>query len=219
MPTKKADRATAVAPNEMLTKQEKINGGRALIAAMKKSTDWSNAADAQKTALDWEALINQWEANGQQIKDTRTLLDKLEGNELVLARRWDTKRRATGGAVTDFADGSRDTVHGFGWRVLGHDALPLAELPTNLRDKHSKVYGTAIATWDSSHGKYDFQVQHTINTADPSTFSGPMTSSKATFKLPAQTRGTTIYFRVRALDARLPGGATDWTSWVGVQVG
>jgi hypothetical protein len=216
---KKPDRATAVPPEVMGTKQEKIDGGRKLVAAMQKSSDWTLAAGVQKSALDWAKVMDDWQANGQSIVDVRAQLVKLEANELTFERRWDTKKRATGSAVTDYADGSKDVVNGFGWAVLGHHLLAPAGIPTNLRDKHSKVHGTAAAVWDTLHGKHDFQVQYTTNTADPSTFSAPITTSKATFKLPGQTRGTVIYVRVRTVDPKLPGSVSDWTQWVPIQVG
>ena len=216
---KKSDRATAVPPEVLTTKQQKLDGGRKLIAAMQKSSDWAQATDVQKTALDWGKVMDDWQANGKSIVDTRTALAKLESDELVFARRWDTKRRATGSAVTDYADGSKDVVNGFGWGVLGHNPLPPAGIPTNLRDRHSKVHGTAAAVWDTVHQKYDFQVQYTTNTADPTTFSALITTSKASFKLPGQTRGAVIYVRVRTVDPKLPGSVSDWTQWVPVQVG
>jgi hypothetical protein len=59
-------------------------------------------------------------------------------------------------------------------------------------------------------------VQYTTNLADPATFAAPVLSSKASFKLSGQAPGATIHFRVQA---KLPGGKTDWTAWVPVIVG
>lgn len=216
---KKADRATAVPPEVMVTVDQKIERGRSLITKMQNSADWANAPDVQKRTGEWGQVMDDWEANRKARAPLLAKLATLDANDLVFARRFDTKKRAVAGSVTDFADGSRDVVHGFGWSVLGHDPLAPATTPTNLHDTHSKVKGTASVGWDTTYGKFQYQVQHATNTADPSTFSDPITTSRASFKLEGQTRGATIYFRVCALDPKLPNGKTDWSAWVPAQVG
>jgi len=211
---KKADRATAVPTERMVTRKERIEGGRAQLGAIQNSPDYGQAADVKAKAGEWSAVIDAWDANGTQIAALELQLDALKANEPVFARRWDTKKRAVFSAITDYADGSIDRVHGFGCAVLGHDPLPPADAPQNLRDKHSKVHGTAAAEWDTMNGKHDFLVQHAKDPADPSTYADPVVSSKATFKLAGQARGATIFFRVLTLDPKLPGGKTDWTAWV-----
>ena len=220
MPTpKKADRATAVPIERLATRQEKIDGGRAQIGAIQKSTDYGQAADVKAKTDEWASVIDGWEANGKQIAALELQLDALKANEPVFARRWDTKKRAVFSAVTDYADGSMDTVHGFGCAVLGHEPVPPAGVPKNLRDRHSKVHGTAIADWDTVNGKYGFMVQHATDPNNPATHAEPVMSTKSSFKLSGQARGATTYFRVLALDPKLPGGKTDWTPWVPVVAG
>jgi hypothetical protein len=216
---KKADRATAVPTERLVTRKEKIDGGRAQIGAIQKGADYPQAPDVKAKTDEWGAVIDGWEANGKQIAALSLQLAALKANEPVFARRWDTKKRAVFSAITDYADGSIDKVHGFGCAVQGHEPLPPAGVPQHLRDKHSKVHGTAIAEWDTVHGRHDFMVQHATDQHDAATFAEPVVSSKSTFKLPGQTRGATIYFRVQALDPKLPGGKTDWTPWVPVIVG
>ncbi|MFT3767403.1 MAG: hypothetical protein QM820_18275 [Minicystis sp.] len=217
--TKKADRATAVPTERLVTRQEKIEGGRAQIGAIQKGADYGQATDVKAKTDEWSAVIDGWENNGRQIAALTLQLDALKANEPVFARRWDTKRRAVFSAVTDYADGSIDKVHGFGCAVLGHEPLPPAGVPTNLRDKHSKVHGAAIAEWDTMNGNLGFMVQHAADPSSPATYAEPVVTSKSTFKLPGQVRGATIYFRVLALDPKVPGGKTDWTPWVPVVVG
>jgi hypothetical protein len=216
---KKADRATAVPAETMVSRKEKIDGGHKQIAAILASKDIAQAPDVSAKAGEWSVVIDGWEANGKQIAALELKIETLRANEPVFARRWDTKKRATLGAVTDFADGSIDTVKGFGCGVLSHAPLPPAEVPQNLHDGHSKISGTALAAWDPTKSNHDFMVQYTTNLADPATFAAPVLSSKASFKLSGQAPGATIQFRVQALDPKLPGGKTDWTAWVPVIVG
>jgi hypothetical protein len=220
MPTpKRADRAIAVPTERLVTRKEKIEGGRAQIGAIQKGADYAQATDVKAKTDEWAAAIDGWEANGKQIAVLELQLATLKANEPVLARRWGTKKRAVFSAITDYADGSIDKVHGLGCAVLAHDPLPPAGVPQHVRDKHSKVHGTAIVEWDTMHGRFDFLVQHATDPNNPATFAEPVVSSKSTFRLPGQARGATIYFRVQTLDAKLPGGKTDWTPWVAVVVG
>jgi hypothetical protein len=215
----KADRATAIPTEKLVSKKNKIAGGRKQISAILNSPEITVASDVKQKATDWSLLIDAWEANGKQILATRTLLATLEANEPAFARRWDTRKRATFSAVTDYADGSIDTVNGFGCGVLGHHVLAPASAPTNLKDGDSSTKGTAYAVWDTVHGRYDFEVQHATDPATPSTYSDPVSTSRASFKLAGQARGATLYFRVLTLDPKLPGGKSDWTPWVAVVVG
>jgi hypothetical protein len=211
---KKGDRATAVPKERMVTRSEKIKGGRAQIGAIQNSPDYAKAADVQAKTGEWSAAIDAWDANQAQMANLALQLATLKANEPVLARRWATKKRAVFSAITDYADGSIDRVHGFGSNVVGHDPLPPAGAPENLRDKHSKAHGVAAVQWDTMNGDYDFLVQHAADPADASTYADPVTSSKASFKLAGQKRGATVYFRVLTLDPKLPGGKSDWTPWV-----
>jgi hypothetical protein len=51
-----------------------------------------------------------------------------------------------------------------------------------------------------------------------STFSAAVHSTAVKFHLLGQAAGTTVYFRVAALDKKLPGGQTEWTTWVPILV-
>jgi hypothetical protein len=216
---KKADRATAIPTETMVTRKQKIEGGQKQIAAMLASADIGQAPEVKAKAGDWSAVIDAWETNGTQIAAHELQIQLLRANEPVFARRWDTKKRAAFSAVTDYSDGSIDTVKGFGCGVLGHAPLPPADVPQNLHDGVSKKKGTALAVWDTVKSKHDFMVQYATNPADPATHADPVLSSKAQFKLAGQTQGATLHFRVQALDPKLPGGKTDWTAWVPVIVG
>jgi len=216
---KKADHATAVPAVAMVTPQQKIDGGRKQIDAIKASADFAKAADVEAKVNEWSDAIDKWQANGKQITGLLAQVETLRGNEPILARRCDTKKRAVFSAITDYSDGSIDVVQGFGCAVLGHQALPPASMPQNLHDRHSKTKGTAMVGWKTMHGKFDFQVQYATDPADPATHADPIMVSKSTFKLAGQVHEATLHFRVLTLDPKLPGGKSDWTPWVPVIVG
>jgi hypothetical protein len=82
----------------------------------------------------------------------------------------------------------------------------------------STTHDRAGCRWNPTPGAHGYILQHTMNPADPSTYSAEISLSQARFWLHGQTRGTTVYFRVLACDADLPNGRTPYTAWVGVLV-
>ena len=140
----------------------------------------------------------------------------LRSNEPVLLRRWRTKRRAIFTAVHLSTDGSADKVTGLACNVLGHNPAAPGAVPENLRDAHATARGTAEARWDTNH--HEYLVQTCTNPADAATFADPVHVSRAKLKLANQTPGATLHVRVLTLDAKLPGGKSEYTAWVPVIV-
>ncbi len=62
-------------------------------------------------------------------------------------------------------------------------------------------------------------MQWATNPADATTYSQPAVVSQRKFVLIGQTIGAVLSVRVRVIDAKLPAGYTDWTTWVAVTVG
>lgn len=218
MTTKKTDNAIAVCTQAMATPQQKIDGGRKQVEAIKMSPDITKAIQVDGKADEWLALIDDWDINRKLIANLLAQLATARNQELVFARRFGVKKQATLGAITDFCDGSIDQVHNFGCGVFGRDKVEAAGVPQHLRDGDSKTKGTALAIWDAFEGHYRYQVQYAIDLSNPETFSEPVFTGTAKFKVSKQIRGATIHFRVATIDPKLPGGKSDWTAWVPVVV-
>ena len=82
----------------------------------------------------------------------------------------------------------------------------------------SKTHDRAGFRWKPTPGAHGYMLQHALNPADATTYSAEISLSESRFWLTNQTRGTTVYFRVLACDARLPNGRTAYTAWVPVIV-
>ena len=214
------DHATAVPKKPMNTVADKIEGAYEQIDATKKSPGYTTApADLQKSADDWGTATDDLKANGAKIPPLLAQLELLRKNEVVLTRRWTSKKRGFFAAVNNYCDGSKDTATNLGCSVLLPHSLPLQGYPDNLHDKHSTVRGTAEAAWKTLHGKYDFMVQWATDVSNPATFMDPIHVSKANAKLAGQTPGATLHVRVLTLDAKQPNGKSDWSPWVPIVVG
>jgi hypothetical protein len=138
--------------------------------------------------------------------------------QATAARTWVGRARGCVNAVTVFAAGSKDVIKSFSFDVAERGESPLETTPVNMRGVRSKVTGTATWKWQTHPGNHGYMFQHATNPADPTTYSVPVYGKPGTFALPAQTPGATLYARVAAFDARLPGRQTDWTAWAAVLV-
>jgi hypothetical protein len=139
-------------------------------------------------------------------------------NEAQLVRSWGKNRRALVSAIDLFADGSKDVVQSLGVDVEERQPKPNATVPANLRPMKGKTPTVASVRWDPTAGAQGYMLQHATNTADPTTYAAPFSLTTVRYHLGGQTSGTTVYFRVAALDDNLPGSQTAFTAWVAVVV-
>lgn len=216
--SKKTDHATAHLIEPTDTPVEMVAAGNIHIPAIKASAALPGATEVVATLALWETENKNLAAANQKVTKAETDLAQARTDQATTARRW--KGRASGCivAVTAFADGSKDIVTGFGMGVAARVESPLETMPVGLHGVRGKTVATATAQWKTHVGNHGYMVQHASNTADPTTYSPPMHASAGKFVLTGQTPGATVYFRVAACDARLPGHQTDYTAWVAVTV-
>ena len=217
---KKIDKAVAVITDPCSTPAQMADCGHKRLAAMQKSPLWATLpADVQQGGIDLDTASTNIEENDALIVTLLAQVDTARANHLILLRRWVGKKRACLTKVTDYADGSKDTVINLGFAVFVSQPLPPSGVPENLRDKHSKVHGEAHGQWDRGLTDHDYMVQHATDPTNPATHSTPVAVSKVTFKLSAQIPGALVYLRVLAIDPKLPTGQSDYTTWVPVMAG
>jgi hypothetical protein len=213
------DRATPSIPQPEQA-DEIVVEGEATIAGVKASPHFNDpgAADVQAKAKGYEDAITALKGNNAAKQQGRVLLNQAETAEPALIRRVGTRRRGLANAIEAFADGSKDVALTFVKKLEAKHAAPDASTPANLRPLKTRKHGDAACRWDRSPGAEGYVVQHCTNTADPSTYSAALHSTEARYHLLGQAAGTTLFFRVAALDKKLPAGQTDWTAWVAVLV-
>jgi hypothetical protein len=216
--SKSVNYATPVVTEVTTTTAEKVAATTTQYNAMKASPDWAAATDVQKAAGVWLQASTDLAANTVTVEALVKQLAAARAQEQILLRRWSAAHRGCISAVNTFCDGSKDKIQGFGFGVFARTARIPAGIPTQVEGKKSKVQGLAVVAWVSDGRRHEYQVQHCTNTADPTTFSAPVTVSKRTFKLAGQVQGATLHFRVLTLEPKLATGQTDWSAWVPVIV-
>ena len=128
----------------------------------------------------------------------------------------DCRARATGclNAITVQAAGSEQAIKDLSMDVAQRLESPLETTPQGLVSTKSKISAAAGWSWKTHKGNHGFMVQYGSDPNQPATYSTPTHCTKGQFHATGQTPGATLHLRVAALDARLPGGQTAWSTWI-----
>ena len=181
------------------------------------SPDWAQATAVQTAlaGLDGEA---------QKIAAILAQIDGLRGQlataltQLVGVRRdWGASLKHLLGTIQVYSKGSVDVVKGFGFEVRSASALGPLPAPTNLVLTKGKAIGAVTAKWDKGLGRHGFVVQHATDSANPATFSTPQAWTKSKYTIGGLPSGSTVYFRVAAIDPSSPSGSSPYTPWESAQ--
>src|SRR5262249_6344056 len=132
--------------------------------------------------------------------------------------RWTEQGRAVIRAVATRCGDDAERMRQCGFTVGTPRPGTPAGTPTRLRNRHTGQRGTVGVKWDSDGRGDEHEVQWAADPAEPSPCSARVPAAKRAFALPGQVTGAVLWFRVRAVDARLPEGHTSFTAWVAVRV-
>ncbi len=219
MSTKKnIDHATAQLPDPIDTPAQMVAAGNKHIPAIKNSPEFANAPEVETAVGAWEVENTNLEDANQKVVDADLAAALARQNQQTIARRWRMRAQGCITAINVYADGSKDIVGKFAMNLATRNEPPLATVPEELRGVRVKESGTAAVRWKTTDGNHGFMLQHATNPNDPTTISAPFHCTAGKFKLPEQTPGATVYFRVAACDSRLPGNQTPYTPWLAVTV-
>ena len=181
------------------------------------SPDW-----AQATAV--QTALASLDGDAQKIAAILAQIDGLRGQlataltQLVGVRRdWGTSLKHLLGTVQVYSKGSVDVVKGFGFEVRSASALGPLPTPTNLVLSKGKAIGAVTAKWDRGMGRHGFVVQHATDSANPATFSTPQAWTKTKLTIGGLPSGSTVSFRVAAIDPSSPSGSSPYTPWESAQ--
>jgi hypothetical protein len=213
------DRCTPVLLQAHRTVEEKISCTTVHYTALTKSSEWAAAKDTLdvptaawlKTANDMGTAQKELDDLLKAVAAKRVALD-------TLVQTWAAQTTQCLGAVKEYCSGSQTKCKNMGFGTAGRVSRPSAPLPVNLVAHHNKVAGIAELEWKCDGRRHQYMVQHATNPADASTYAAPVVVSRMRFKLPGQTPGAVLHFRVQVLDPKLPEGHSDWTAWVPVTV-
>jgi hypothetical protein len=91
--------------------------------------------------------------------------------------------------------------------------------PEGLATSPGANAGQAAVKWERGQARHGFLVQHATDVANPATFSQPTACTKITFTLSGLApSGSSVFFRVAAVDPHAPTGQSPWSGWVSATV-
>ena len=213
------DQATPkIGPPPKDTAEALVTDGLATVTRVLASPNIGSAGGVSAAANAWNADLLALQKNNTNKSNARDLLATAITNEPPLVRAVHAGKRGLVSAIDTFSKGSKDMVQSFTVDVEQRTPRPEATVPVDLRPMKTTKSATARARWAPTPGADGYMLQHATNTADATTYAAPFRVAVAHYDLVGQTPGTTIYFRVAAVDSRLPGGQTAFTAWVGVFV-
>ena len=216
---KPVDRAEPTIKKATGSDAKKVDVAHSTTAAMAKSPLWATAVDVQAAAKAWTQTADDIAANGKVIADLRAQLRVAEAKQQGLRRNYRACRRQVLSTVSLVCAGSADDVKGFNLDVVTRVAGSVLPVVEGLTGSPGKQVGEATAKWLRGAARHGFLVQHATNASDASTYSASIACTKSKYTLGgAGPSGSTVYFRVAAVDPRSPTGQTPWTAWVAATV-
>jgi hypothetical protein len=76
-----------------------------------------------------------------------------------------------------------------------------------------KGIGEVRATWSRGTAK-GFVLQYAMDPSNPTTLSTPVSMTRTKYTLDGQPSGSTVHFRVAAMDSTETSGHGPWSAWV-----
>lgn len=222
MPNKKAkpvDRAQPTIKQATVTDAQKVTVARSTSASMAKSPLWGGAGDVQAAAKAWNQSADDLESNAKVIADLRNQLKTAEAKQQGIRRSYRACKRQVLSTVSLVCAGSADAVKGFSLEVITRATPSPLDVVEGLTTSPGSEMGEASAKWLKGRARNGFLVQHCTSPADPATCSGSIACTRTKYTLTgAGASGTSVYFRIAAVDPLSLTGQTPWTGWVAATV-
>jgi hypothetical protein len=192
----------------------KVSTTRSVTQAMKQSPDWAAATTVQTAVTAWNNAANAIEASATAIANLRAQLKNAEATLASQRRDWAASKVQVTTAVTVFCGGSADKVKGFNLDVVTHARIGLLGAPIDLTVNPGKDVGQVLGAWAKGVAVHGFLAQHATDPNTAATVSAPVPCTKPKLLLSGLVSGTSISFRVAAIDPASPTGMSPWSAWV-----
>jgi hypothetical protein len=208
------DRARPSIARTTVTDVQKVTVARDIVATAKKAPGWNAASDLQGAAKVWSQSCDDLDSNGQAIVAKRSELRTMEAKQRTLRRAWRAARRQVLGTVDVLCAGSADEIKVYGFDAHLRVSLGPLGVPDGLATAPGKEPGQAIFSWLKGLARHGSLVQHATDVANPATYSPPIACTKSKFTLTGALPGSSVSFRIAAIDPSSPTGQTAWSGWV-----
>jgi hypothetical protein len=208
------DRATATIRKATGNDALKVSTTSSVIQAMKQSPNWAAATGVQAAVAGWSKAASVIEAGATGIANLRAQLKSAEAAQAAARRDWETSKLQVTTEVTVFAAGSADTVTGFNLDVVTHDRIGPLGAPIDLTVNPAKEPGQILAAWAKGVAKHGFIAQHATDPSTAATYSATVPCTKPKLLVSGLTSGSSLSFRVAAIDPTSATGMSPWSAWV-----
>lgn len=216
---KPVDRAEPTIKKATTTDAQKVDVAHSTTASMAKSPLWASSPDVQAAASNWNHAADDIAGNGKVIADLRNQLKAAEAKQQGLRRNYRATKRQVLSSVSVACAGSADAVKGFSLDVITRGTAVLLAAPEGITTSPGEAVGEATARWSRGLARGSFLVQHATNPADPATVSGSIACTKSKYTLAsAGPSGSSVYFRIAAVDPLSTTGQSPWSAWVAATV-
>jgi hypothetical protein len=201
------------------TDAEKVAVANSTTASMAKSPLWATSPDVQAAAKAWGLSAGALDANVAVIADLRNQLAAAEAKQLTLRRNWRACKRQVLSSVSLVCAGSAEEVMGFSLDVVTRGTPSLLGAVDGITSSLGSSVGQATVKWSRGLALHGFVVQHATDVANVATYSPQLPCTKTKYTLGGLTpSGSTVYFRVAAVDPRAASGMSPWSAWVAATV-
>ena len=216
---KPVDQAEPTLKQATRTDAQKVNVAHATTTSMAQSPLWGGAGDVQSAAKAWSQSADDLDGNAKVIANIKLQLAAAEAKQLTLRRNWRVCKRHVLSTVSIVCAGSADAVKGFSFAVITRTPASLLAAVEGITSSQGAATGEATIEWPKGLARNGFLVQHATNAADATTYSAPIACTKTRYTLAgASPSGSSVSFRVAAVDPLAPSGQSPWSVWVAATV-
>jgi len=213
------DKATPKLKLSKRTDADKVAATRSTTQVMQASPGWASAPDVQSASKTWNAAADSLETNSKLVASLLQQLRTAVAAQRVLRQKWSVATKQVASNINVVCDGSADAVKAFGWDVATHAKLGPLTAVADVTTAPGLEAGQAGVKWDRGLARHGFLVQHATNPQDATTYSGTIACTKSRITLGGLgPSGSTVYFRVAAIDPASPTNQTPWSGWVAASV-
>jgi hypothetical protein len=201
------------------TNAEKVAVAHSTTASMAKSPLWATSPDVQAAAKAWSLSADDLDANVKAIADLRNQLAAAEAKQLTLLRNWRACKRQVLSTVSILCAGSAEEVMGFSLDVVTRGTPSLLGAIDGITASPGASVGQATVKWPRGLASHGFIVQHATDVANVATYSPQLPCTKTKYTLGGLApSGSSVFFRVAAVDPRATSGMSPWSAWIAATV-
>jgi len=197
---------------------EMVSITRTQVTKAEQHPDYKTTPRILEAMTKWSSTADAIEAEDAEILSLAAALDKARGAQALNLRTWDIDKHMVLAAVDDTCKGSKDAIQSWGLEAAERATSTPHLPPADFRAMTTDVFGQAAVQWTIDPHVPAYLLQWATDKNNPATHSELIACTQSKFRLAGQPSGTTLYFRIQAIDGKVEGGRSEFGPWVPVVV-